>query len=843
LIERSGTGINSPLAVPALFFAAGIAGGRHTPLNLPDLYIYLTLAVALLLNIYLLVRPIPLLRPFCIGLVFFMVGQTHIVAVTPPPLAEPLEAAAASGLDAVFAGTLITAPSYNGDKGKFIIDADRLKKGAADIPVEARILVKTRFPPPDRLAPGKRILIRASLSTPSPAGTPGTFDYRQYLADRRIQLTGFVRSPAYLGPVDSGLSSDSLPFSIHLPQYLRHKTNLFIDSTELPPKIRALYKAIITGQRDSVPIEVIENFKRSGAIHLLAISGMHMGLLALLCGLLINALLRRSTWLMLRWPTWKIAALLTLPVMAGYALISGLQPPVVRAFIMAAMLIAAIAMDRPRSLLNAMALAALLILAYDPTALFSVSFQLSFTAVSAIILCNNRFAPRFETASLKPGLSGRFRVWLLSGLAVSLIALLATGPITLYNFHQVSLLGPVATLLTAPLLCFWALPLGLAAALLSPWLPAAAAIILKIGGLGLTGADLITAALAGIPYGFHNLPPPSLTGLTLYYLAGISLLFLKSSRTVKTGVLIAMLLIIAVPDHIFSRRHDDDLTRVTFLDVGQGNSTLLELPTGVRVLVDGGGSSSPSFDPGEQLIAPFLWHRSIERLDSIVISHPHLDHYNGLEFIIRNFRPGEIWINGETGAADYLKVLRAAEEVGAVVRVPENGSVIVKRGEAKLTAIGNLHLRKNPDLSINNRSLVVKLESGARKVILPGDIMEGDGQGLIDQGVDLASDVLLAPHHGSRYSAGYQLVTAGSPEWLVVSASPFQSDSYPDPDLVAWCRQRGTRILETARYGTLTFTIGSNNELAWQAVSEKGKEELKRLKHRTKPENIKITPR
>ncbi|MDT8334702.1 MAG: DNA internalization-related competence protein ComEC/Rec2 [Desulfurivibrionaceae bacterium] len=828
MTERAWPGINAPLALPALFFAAGIAAGRHTPFPSTDLLLFATLALAGLLNIYQLVRPVPLLRPLSIGLVFFMVGQAHIFAAKPPPVPEQLIAAAGSGRDAVFAGTVRTAPSFNGDKGRFIVDVDRLKKEGALIPVKARILLKTTFPPPDRLIPGGRLLIRASLALPSPPGTPGTFDYRQYLADRRIQLTGFVRSPAYLGPVANTLSDHGpTPFSINPPQYLRHKTNLFIDSTGLPPKIKALYKAIITGQRDSVPIEVIENFKRSGAIHLLAISGMHMGLLALLSGLLINTILHRSSWLMLRWSAWKIAALLTLPIMAGYAMISGLQPPVVRAFIMAALLIGAVVLDRPRSLLNALALAALLILAYDPTALFSVSFQLSFTAVTAIILFSNRFFIKDETTPLEQALTVRLRTWLFTGFAVSLVALIATGPITLYNFRQVSLLGPVATLLTAPLLCFWALPFGLLAALLSSALPAAAAAILRVGGLGLQGADLITTGLAAIPYGFHNLPPPSLTGLALYYLAGLGLLLLKTTGIVRTTLAIAMLSIITLPTHLFSRPDTEGSTVVSFLDVGQGSATLLELPAGSKVLVDGGGSFSPSFDPGEQLIGPFLWHRSIKRLDTLVISHPHLDHYNGLEFIVRNFRPREVWVNGESGPAEYRDLLRIAEKNGGAIKVPGHGTLIAAGGTARLTTLGNLHLHEDEELSSNNRSLVVKLESGGRKIILPGDAMEGDGQRLVDQGIDLASDVLLAPHHGSSTSAGYQLVKAGRPEWLIVSAGPFQSDKFPDPAFAEWCRRGGTKVFDTATFGTQTFIIGKNGELRHQAVSEKGQERLK----------------
>jgi competence protein ComEC len=130
-------------------------------------------------------------------------------------------------------------------------------------------------------------------------------------------------------------------------------------------------------------------------------------------------------------------------------------------------------------------------------------------------------------------------------------------------------------------------------------------------------------------------------------------------------------------------------------------------------------------------------------------------------------------------------------------------------------------------LPTNSRSLVVKLEIDGKEIILPGDIMADDGQNLIDQGVDLQCDVLLAPHHGSRYSAGYHLVKAGTPKWLVVSASPFKSDNFPDPEFAEWCRQQGTNILNTATFGAITFTVEKDGQLSWQAISAKSAENKK----------------
>lgn len=804
------------MAIPALFFAIGIASGRYGP-TLTALHVYAVLVIAFILNIHLLKnRPHSFLKPLSIALVFFVIGNVNVTRIKPPQLNNQLKIITSTGQDVVLTGILRTAPSFNGDKGKFIVDVDSLKADAeTTISIHNRILLKTTFPPPTNLAPGDRILARASLSIPSAPGTPGSFNYRQYLADRHIHITGFIRSPAYLSSLGAAPPPDSLMDpKTHLPEYLRYKTNLFIDSTNLSLKIKALYKAIITGQRDSIPLEIMNNFKRSGAIHLLAISGMHMALLALLSGLMINYLLRKSTWLLLRWPAWKIATILTLMIMGCYATISGLQPPVVRAFIMASTLIVAIILDRPKSLLNAMALAALLILFYEPTALFSVSFQLSFVAVSGIILFSDQFSELFRFNQSQQTPFSRFKLWLGTGITISVVALLATAPITLYHFRQVSLIGPLTTILTAPLICFWALPWGLIASLLSPWLPNAATAMLNIGSAGLSGADLITSTLAAIPFSFHILPPPAIINIAVYYLIAAYLLFFKSRLMIKVAATITMIIIMSIPTNSFSRSKNNDHTRITFIDVGQGNSTLLELPNNKNILVDGGGSSSPRFNPGEQIIGPFLWHQSIRHLDALVISHPHQDHYNGLEFIIRNFKPAEVWINGtERKSEGYRDILRAAAETGAKIRIPGKGTVIATSGAAQLTSISNLHLRNDPNLSLNSRSLVIRLEVNGKKIILPGDIMADDGQSLVDQDIDLQSDILLAPHHGSKYSAGYHLMKENTPKWLIVSASPFKSEHFPDPDFAEWSQKRGTNILNTAQNGAITFTINENGKI------------------------------
>ena len=463
MIDKRNINFNYPLALPAISFAIGIVSSRYLSV-LPDYSfpVALILCITLLFSRSLAANTFN--RSLFIFTIFFMVGNIHLYNIQSTsqnaPVSEPLMS---DSNEFIVYGRLKNAPSYNGRNGKFLLVADRIQaNGQPERRLASRILFRTTFKIPEDIEPGTRLLIRATLSRPLPPGTPGTFDYRQYLMDQSIQLTGFIRSDAYLTAIYNTDAPDNLLTSLSfLPQLLRHRANKTINGLDIPDRMKGIYKAIITGERHEMSPIILDNFKRSGAIHLLAISGMHMALLALICAFIFNFIIRRSETLMLRWPARKISALIALLIMAVYATISGMQPPVVRSFIMAAFLIIAFVIDRPGSLLNVLSLAALFILTCDPVSLFSASFQMSFAAVAGIIFFADNIQNKKEEIK-KESLFAKIKRPVIATIYISIIALMATAPISIYHFHQISILSPLTTLLTAPLICFWALPLGLA---------------------------------------------------------------------------------------------------------------------------------------------------------------------------------------------------------------------------------------------------------------------------------------------------------------------------------------------------------------------------------------------
>lgn len=674
--------------------------------------------------------------------------------------------------------------------------------GGPERPAAGLALLTLNGAPPPGLLPGDRFLARTTLSPVHGYGIPGTFDYRQYLGNRGIWRTGWVASPALLHRFNDLPPPSFWQRLRYVPERLRARIGRFLEQT-LPPRVAGLYKAILIGDRAGIPPATLERFKATGTIHLLAISGLHMGLLALLLIGGLGWLLKRSTRLLLSVPVWKLTALLATPALVGYALIAGFQVPVARALIITLVFLFAVIRDRQGSLPTAIALAALLLLIWRPAQLFDVSFQLSFAAVIAIAL----ILP-FLRSLLYPGAAAspatRFGRRLLAVLAVSLAAMIGTLPLLLVHFNRFSPVSPFATLAVEPLLCLWALPLGLLACLVLPFSATVAGLLLKAGAWGIVGADGVVALFAALPWNSLWLPTPSPVELLALYLLPVALLFRRRLPLAKPLAGLALLLLLFVPVFHAAARRLGRSARVTVLDVGQGSSVLLELPRGRTVLIDGGGYRSELFDPGERLIAPYLWRRGIRRLDGLVISHPHADHYNGLPFVVEHFRPRVIWVNGHPGSDPaYGRLLKRAAALSIPVRMPAAGETLGAEENCRLLNLADFH-PDGPD-RLNEDSLVLRLDCGKVSFLFPGDIDRETESRLAAAGKGLKAEVLLAAHHGSPGSNSPGFMAAVSPRYLAVSVGPFGPlHDAARHRLPVWRRQ-GIVPLTTAACGSIFF--------------------------------------
>lgn len=709
--------------------------------------------------------------------------------------------------------------------------------------VSGLVLLNLNGPLPEGLKPGDRFLAKTSISRVSTYSTPGAFDYKKYLANKSIFIRGSIQSPFNIFKLHSDehvqRTSDFASLR-YLPERFRNHIADFLNKTLTQPE-RGLYKAILIGDRTDVPPSVINNFTSAGCLHILAISGMHMGLLALVTIAGLYWILKRSTWLLLHTPVLKIAVTLALLPLLLYALIAGLNIPVVRALLMTTIVILAILFDRPGNLINHILLAAFLILVWKPGTIFSASFQLSFAAVISIALiypslyrylCKkihpeaHLFTPEQQTetfllSQLMVKSHDIFFKWFLAGIAITSAAMLGTLPLLLFHFNRFSVTAPVSNLLVEPLICFWSLIIGLFASLCSPLFPALATNLFTAGSLGLVAAEKICASFSLIPFGSLWFPTPSLMEIIIYYSCLLSsvIVFHLAGRQKRNAFIIALFLfcsLLAAPIITSIARQSSGRASVSFLDVGHGASILLQLPQNNNILIDGGGAGGDNFDIGERVIGPFLWKQKIRRLDAVVVTHPHSDHFNGLPFILTRFRPRTLWINGSNrDEIEYKELLELAEKLGIETITAKTDEILYQSGSTRIECLHGgegfnsgyaFHSGHDKSFNPNDLSLVLRLDTNNKSFLFPADISSVMAEKLVQEQKKLKADVLMAPHHGSASSLSRSFISNVAPDYIAISAgrnNPFNFPAKSFQDL----EQKGIEVLSTGSDGTITFYV------------------------------------
>lgn len=796
-----------------LLFAAGIVfrqGLAAAPLVLPVL-----LLAALALTLWLRRRETIAIVLLCCC--FFLLGglrgsqeEARIVVPT------AIKALAETETEVVIVGRLASLVADDGLVSRALIDVDHLGTTATEDvrPISVRLLLRLKGRWPDRFLPGDLLAVRASLRLPTVGSIPGTFDYRRYLARRGIAAIGTVASPLLIAPADNELAADGRQDGYRIERIRAIIGNHLDDLLDQPAA--GLYRALLIGERSGIAARTLESFKGSGVAHILAISGMHLGLLGFFIFQTVYWLLRRSEYLILHFNVMKISMLLCLPPLLFYTLLAGAQPPVVRSFVMALFVVIALGTDRLKSPFTTLAGAALVILLYDPLSLEDASFQLSFSAVAAIMLIVPPLMQRFGTKQRQLAGVNRLRWWLLGAVAVTVAATIGTMPLLLYHFNRVTTVSIAANLIIEPLVCLWAMVFGfLALPLLAVSLPAAD-LLLHVGSWALVAAVAVASFFSSLQFSSIWLPAPALLAMILYY-TSLALWFAPSPGTSGRFRLLAgfaffcCLASFFLPLTPFADRLKGQ-DRITVLDVGHGNGVLVELRDGRNVLIDGGSRSSPGFDCGIALISPYLWHRNIARLDDIIISHADADHYNGMYAVLDRFAVDRLWLPYlDAGKPGYDQLCRLAEKRGVTVMFPDGGTFIEGKGyrfNAVGSASGTPAKRRwisSGEATEDDNGLVVLLQTPRFAMLFPGDIGTARERELLAARESLQADLMIAAHHGSATSNSPDFLAAVAPKQLIVSSGDRNRGLFPAQSLRDFAQQHETTLLTTVDHGTIVI--------------------------------------
>jgi competence protein ComEC len=742
-------------------------------------------------------------------------GIIYWVLVVPPPASpDRLQSDHDRSMSTV-TGRVI-APVQHGP-GRMVAQV-RVETGAAGEGVTAKPeVVRLTWREPD--APvycGDRVEVHARFHAPSGSLNPGGFDYAAYLERQGIRAVATVTGAGALRLLPS---EDAAWKWLVWGQIDRWRSRIREAATRtLSQPALGLFLGITIGDRGYLQEDLQEWFMATGTVHLLSISGSHLGLIALLVFVLVkriclslptDALLAMSRTIT---PT-RMAVLFAWPTVALYALLAGAELATIRSLIMITIALAVVWWGYERRLYHALAVAALLIVTQDPRAIFDVAFQLSFLSMVALVHLIERPALRGAEAEEHPDtILQTMTTWGKDALMMSGAVTLATFPVVAASFNQVPWMGIMTNAFAIPFTGLLLVPIGLLAAggtVVMGWEQ------LPLGSLQERLIGWMTEALhwcAGIPMSEWRVAAPSWPSIGVFYLA----LGLVSTRRVPRlvrgcGVVIVVVLL---GWWIWSVRLgvDGERWRVTFLDVGQGDSAVVELPDGRVVLIDG-GAHYERFDMGRAVVGPFLWNRGIRRIDDIIGTHQQLDHVGGLAWVLRHFTVGNYWGTGVERQEQFVAELQEAlHERQLEERIAVHGDQLMGGSPCRFLIVNPQHARDPAAAAqpyqgtyLNNHSVVSRLECGGHSVLFAADIEIEGLRELTEEGRRPVT-VLKVPHHGARHSLDRDWIRAIRPQHAVISVGGQNSYGHPAQSVLDAFTEEGIPVYRTDRDGAVWVT-------------------------------------
>jgi competence protein ComEC len=705
-------------------------------------------------------------------MLFLLAGILWVTLRAGSVLADRL-ATELEGVDLRVEGRIADLPVVSERGVHFAFDIERAWQGDQPVQLPHKIQLSLYNAVPT-LYVGDVWTFNVRLKRPHGFQNPGGFDYEAHLFQLRVRATGYVREHepyrllAPLGTLTEGL----------LPGYRldRFRQNLSARIQALLPENRfaPMITAFANGDDDAIPDDQWQVLTRTGTNHLIAISGMNIGLVAGLVFLLARWLWSLPGTTVLRAPAPLVAAAAALLAALGYAALAGFAIPTQRALVMLAVALGGLFLRRRSSPSVLLAVALLAVLLVDPLAVMSPGFWLSFAAVAVILYT--------VAGTSVQGWKERLVAWgrLQWAIAAGLL------PLLLLLFQQVSLSGPFANLVAIPVVELLVIPatlLGVAGSFFLPDSLTAWPFLLAAKALAILWPLLeLLAQLEGAQWTQHN-PPLWTLGAAL---VGVLLLLAPRgipARWLGLAWLLPMFLVrppLPAPGE----------ARVTLLDVGQGLAVVVQT-AGHTLVYDTGARLSARFDAGRAVVVPFLRHAGVMRVDTLIVSHGDNDHIGGSASLL--------------AALPVTRVLSSVPERLPNAETCQSGQAWEWDGVRFVM----LHPQTDTQLAGNNRCCVLRIETRSGQALLPGDIAAKAEYELLARATEqLRVDVLVVPHHGSKTSSTQAFVDAVRPQVALLPVGYRNRYHHPHPLVEARYRERGILLADSASAGAITVELG-----------------------------------
>jgi competence protein ComEC len=696
----------------------------------------------------------------------------------------------------VILGTVDSHPIYKERKISFVVESDSIIRYGNRVGENHRLLILL-YPsksesPTKGIKFGEQIELSGIIKPFPFQRNPGEFDYGKYLELNQIQ--GIVSAKGMnnlkiIGSCGSN-SIQSWTYSI------QHALYRILDSLHTP-RHAGFLKGIIFGYRAEISEDVKQSFIDTGTIHILAVSGSNVAFVAFMF-FAVFGFFRLSR---------RTVGGITIFGLIVYMLITGASPSVVRATIMAIVILCGTLFERKTDIYNSISVAALVLLIWDTNVLFDIGFQLSFSAVISIVF----FYPRLEMLIKK--IPERFEEIkgidvVLKLFAVSLTAQLGTIPFTAYYFGRISIVSLIANLLVVPISGLNTF-IGFAEVLfyyISPWL----------AGLYASANDFMIWFLLGfvkqsanVPYAYLEIGQLNVTAILGYYLILIGLFYINLAR-VRVWLIIMALMFCnyLIYSAIWNKNHPD--LAVTMLDIGQGDAILTEFPNGNKLLIDT-GPASPSFDAGEKIVIPFLKRYGITEITYLLITHPHSDHLGGAKSIIKSIQVDTLLMaHFSKDNSQFNELLRVALARKTAIKNVGCGDQIQIDENARVYVLFPSMTISN-ERNANNSSVVLKIIYGISSILLEGDAEIPVENKMVSRYDEfLSSNILKAGHHGSITSTSEEFLNNVHPQIVLISVGNQNKFRHPSPSTINRLAAHSVKIERTDKSGAVIYqTDGS----------------------------------
>jgi len=622
---------------------------------------------------------------------------------------------------------------------------------------------------------GDSLYIEGEFKQPEEARNYKGYNYKQYLKTKKIIGTVELEKAKIL-------KSSNGSFIHNIQKYIKDTRNGTLTDEE-----GNLLLAILSGDKDKLSEDIQESFKTSNLSHMLAVSGAHVSYIILgLTYVLQNSIIGKKNG--------KIVCIFFLLV---FMAITNFTPSVTRACIMAVLTLFSGIIYRKSDVYTNISVAALITLIFNPYSLLDLGFQLSYGGTIGIII----FIKRIQEKKSNSKVINYIKQMALVSIYANIIII----PIMMYHFNTVSFTFIISNIMASPILGIIVITgfLFIIASITVKPLTRLIAIFIKPI---LSILIKISQICSKLPFSNILVVTPYMFNVISYY--AIILYCIKSKKNNKCKIIICLLIVLILINfiiYIFPQK-----LRIFFIDVGQGDSTLIITPDKKTVLIDGGGSDS--FDVGEKVLLPYLLDRRILKVDYVLISHFDTDHATGVAQILGKIDVSSIILTRQLEENDiYRHILSIAKEKKIKLIYVKEGDVL-KIGGIKISIIHpeNKLMINNP---MNNNSIVCKVEYNSFSMLLTGDIEMEAEELILRKNINLKADVLKVAHHGSKTSTTGEFLKAINPKVALIGVGKNNNFGHPSNEVIQRLKENGTRIYRTDENGEISITVNKKGRI------------------------------